>query len=366
MMTEKIHTKLESDSICFLGQGILLRLGEELDKYEFDKLFLVTDTEVYGLYGQSLLGALVSRKFDCTVITCPKGERCKNISALSVLCEQLIEKGATKKSMLLALGGGSIGNLVGLAASLIFRGIRFVEVPTTMIAQTDSTFSNKQAINGNKGKNLYGVYYAPIFIWTDTDILLSENCRAIKGALAESVKNGLVADPEFLSYLDGKLDSAYKISSDSLYEIVHKSILSKIKIIERDPSEKMYAMVLEYGHTFGHAIEKLSNGNLNHGESISIGMIIAAKVSNKIGLLNDDGVKIHEYYLQERLNMPMALPTVISVDDMIYIMKNDNKRSSAKINYVLLQEIGRVANEENNCMIAVDETLIKEILSKNL
>lgn len=322
---------------------------------------MITDNIVYSLYGKELFDQLES-SFVTNLIILPTGETNKNITTLNNLCEELVHRKATKASILLAFGGGVIGNIVGLAAALLYRGIRFVEIPTTILAQTDSTLSNKQAVNSTFGKNHFGVYYAPIFIWADTKLLLSEKPINIKSGLVESVKNGLISDPRFLDYLEMKLNIQGIYLLDDLHELIYKSILSKIQIIRRDPSEKKYGVVLEYGHTIGHAIEKLSSGSLTHGEAVAIGMIIEGELSYSLGYLNKESLERHYYMLGDKMGLNLEIPSNIEIEDIINVIGSDNKRSSDEVNYILLEDIGKVVDLDGTYMVHVDSEVVIDIL----
>lgn len=358
----KLNTELEINSPYYLGSGILERLVDKLTEYNFDKLFLINDPRVYDLYGKDLFKHLKSN-YCCDSIVLREGEIHKNMHSLNSLCEDLIKKEVSKDSILIALGGGVIGNIVGLAAALIYRGIRFIEVPTTMLAQTDSVLSNKQAVNGSRGKNLFGVYYAPIFIWGDVRLLISEGPRHIKSGLVESVKNGLISNLRFLDYLEHKLDGKEaRYSEEDLMELVHRSILSKIEIIKEDPTEKKRGIILEYGHTFGHAIEKLSHGKTTHGEGVAIGMAIAAELSQRLGFLKNGGVKKHYYFLAEKMGFDLSIPHDIKIEDILNVIKSDNKRTGKGVKYVILEEIGKVHNPDKDFMVKVEDNLVIDTL----
>lgn len=361
----ELSTELKIKSPYFLGMGVVSQFVERIASYSFDKLFVITNPVVNGYYGREFLEALSG--FNVQLIILPDGEIHKNMKNLNFLCEELIKRDVSKGSILIAFGGGVIGNIVGLAAALIYRGIRFVEVPTTFLAQTDSTLSNKQAVNGEKGKNLFGIYHAPIFVWTDVKYLLSEDPVRIQSGLVESVKNGLISDPAFLQYLDEKILRNAVYSSENLFELVYRSVVSKVGIIKRDPSEKGYGMVLEYGHTFGHALEKIKRGALTHGEAVAIGMVIAAQLSRKLGYLKDDDVAQHIYFLKEKLGLGVGIPEGVGVKDIITTMRTDNKKSSRGTKFVLLKRIGEVMNPDGDYMVSVPgdlvETAIQEVVS---
>lgn len=357
----ELNSELEINAPYYFGYDICDKLISKLNEYNFDKLFLITDSTVYNLYGKELQHQLEST-FLCDLVLSAEGESYKNINTLSDLCEKLISKGVSKRSVLLAFGGGVIGNIVGLTAALIYRGIRFVEIPTTTLAQTDSVLSNKQAINGYSGKNHFGVYHAPIFIWSDVRFLLSESPRRIKSGLVESVKNGFISDRNFLDYLDKYLNKKAIFSAEMLKDLVYKSILSKIDIIRKDPSEKKYGIVLEYGHTFGHAIEKLSNGTMTHGAAIAIGMTIAAEISNRLGYLSRSGVEQHYHFLKRKMELSLKIPSCIKAKEIIEVIKSDNKKSSKEVRYVLLEEIGKILNPDGDYMVSIDSKIVRDVI----
>lgn len=359
----KLNTGLRPSPPLYLGRGIMSQLNGALESYDPDKLFLVTDPAVYDIYGKRLLGRL-KRGYKCEPLLVPRGEMNKNIDTLTRLCENALSKGVSKGSILLAFGGGVVGNLTGLAAAMLYRGIRFAEIPTTLLAQTDSALSNKQAVNSSIGKNHLGAYHAPIFIWSDTDLLLSEKPARIRSGLVESVKNGLISDPGFLRYLDKKLKPRARYSAEDLAELVFRSIKSKANILRKDPTEKRFAVILEYGHTFGHAIEKLGRGRMSHGEAVAAGMVIAAEVSHALGHLSRGDLELHYRLLRDRLAINFKIPKNIKAAKIVETMKSDNKRSSEGVKYVLLRKPGRVLNPDGDYMVHADGRVVRGVINR--
>jgi len=283
----KLSTELEKPSPFYFGYDIEQSFLLELEKYAFDKIFFFTEPHLFELYGKSLYDKLCE-KVTCNLEFVPPGEKCKYFSFLEETCENLIIKNASKKSILISFGGGTVGNVFGLAAGLIYRGIRFIEIPTSMTGQTDSTLSNKQAVNGQTGKNHFGLYHAPIFIWTDTKYLRTDPPTSRRSGIIEGIKNGFISDPSFLDYLEEVLNPEVKFTEEELYKLSYNIILSKLEILKQDPSEKHYGIILEYGHTFGHGIEWLEQGKISHGEAVSFGMKIAAELSQEMGLISQE------------------------------------------------------------------------------
>jgi len=359
----RLNTGLRPAPPLYLGRGIMRELNAALEGYDPDRLFLITDPAVYKIYGKRLSRQL-KRDYKCEPLLVPRGEMNKSMGTLTRLCESALSKGVSKSSILLAFGGGVVGNLTGLAAAMLYRGIRFAEIPTTLLAQTDSALSNKQAVNSSIGKNHLGAYHAPIFIWSDTDLLLSERPARIKSGLVESVKNGLISDPGFLRYLDEKLKPRAKYSAEDLAELVFNSIKSKASILKKDPTEKKFAVILEYGHTFGHAIEKLGRGAVSHGEAVAAGMVIAAEVSHALGHLSRGDLELHYRLLADRLGINFKIPKNIKTAKIMETMKSDNKKCSEGVKYVLLRRPGRVLNPDGDYMVCVDNRIVRGVINR--
>ena len=275
--------ELEPAFPIFFGYDIedhfIEHLERETRNHPLDRLFLITDAYIFDLYGDAFFETIKAAIPEAEIYLLPRGEQCKTFDVLQKLCDRLVGRGVSKRSLLIAFGGGSVGNITGLAAGLIFRGIRFVEVPTTITHLTDGMLSNKQAVNGKYGKNNFGLYHAPIFSWSDTRYTESEPQRFKRSGIIEGIKNGLIDQKTFIPYLERAIrkDGAY--SAQQLTDLCYKLIRSKLEIIKKDPTERSYGLVLEYGHTFAHAVEWLANGALTHGEAVSIGMKIAAELS---------------------------------------------------------------------------------------
>ncbi|OCR01941.1 hypothetical protein BCD67_05520 [Oscillatoriales cyanobacterium USR001] len=358
----KLSTELEKPSPFYFGHEIQKHLVAELSNYTFDQLFFFTEKHLFELYGKELYEQL-SEKFNCILEFVPTGEASKYFPILEQVCENLIAKNVSKKSILLSFGGGAVGNIVGLVAGLIYRGIRFIEIPTSMTGQTDSTLSNKQAINGRTGKNHFGLYHSPIFIWADTKYLKSEPHSSKRSGIIEGIKNGLISDRTFLDYLETALNPELNFSDDQLTDLAYKIILSKLEIIKEDPSEKHYGIVLEYGHTFGHAIEWLEKGNFSHGQAVSIGMKIAAELGKEMGLLSQKDVDLHYYLIEDKLGFNDPLPATITTQQLMDAMIADNKKTGRDIRFVLLNGLGKCYNPEGDYLATVDLQLVRKVVN---
>lgn len=315
------------------------------------------------MYGESLFNKLKSKFSSVILKLLLPGEKNKYFVNLEDVCENLIEQNVSKRSILIAFGGGGVGNLVGMAAGLIYRGIRFIEVPTTFTGQTDSTLSNKQAVNGRKGKNHFGLYHSPLFILADTKFLQSEPLESRRAGIIEGIKNGLIHDQDFFFYLRDVLKNGISdYEANKIYNLALNIINSKLSILKHDPSEKVYGIILEYGHTFGHAIEWLMKGKMLHGDAVSIGMRIAAELSKALGMLTQEEVDLHYDIIENRIGYNIPFPPEITTEDLMKAMINDNKKTGRELRFILLEKIGKCHNPEGDYLVTVNLELVSKVV----
>jgi 3-dehydroquinate synthase len=364
-----LSTELTNPSPLYFGYDIGAEFSRKLDEAmgdrPADKIFLVADAGVHAAhdFGRSLREA----RPNVEVILIEPGEASKSWTGLEAVCEQLVAKGASKHSVAVAFGGGSVGNLVGLAAALLFRGIRYVEVPTSFMHMTDGVLSNKQAINGRTGKNHFGVYHAPMFIWADVRHLETEPTRSRKAGMAEAIKNALISKPALVADFRKLLRPDGRYTATELSDLALSTIMSKLEILRRDPTEKHYCLVLEYGHTFGHAIEWLSGGALLHGECVAVGMKMAAHMANERKMISDELVDLHYELIDSCLGLVPTLPPHIDADALVATMKSDNKKTGASMRFVLLDALGSCANREGDYLVTIrDDATIRDFVDRFL
>jgi 3-dehydroquinate synthase len=362
----QIDNVLDATSPIFFGYDLQEQFTQVLETSTHhlpaDKLFLLTDRTIFGLFGERFLSKLSEKFPDTELYLLPEGEACKSFEVLQNLCNHLVEKGVNKRSLLIAFGGGSIGNITGLAAGLIFRGIRFIEVPTTLSHQTDGMLSNKQAVNGKFGKNHFGLYHAPVFSWVDTQYPETEPLRFKKSGIVEGIKNGLIDQKNFLPYLEKTIKRDGDYSTQELTDLCYKLIISKLEILKKDPTEKHYGIILEYGHTFAHAIEWLSEGALAHGEAVSIGMKIAAELSAKLGYIDNDALVLHYHLIDELLALKPRFPENIAPASILKTMVVDNKKTGRDVRYVLLKKIGQCKKGSGDYLISVNREIVQSVI----
>ncbi|MHB8168926.1 MAG: iron-containing alcohol dehydrogenase [Thermoleophilia bacterium] len=360
---EQTETFLLESSPVYIGTNIVGELLlEQLEEIKPDKVFIITDESVLELHASDI-SEKISKSISTHIVAFSGGEPVKSINTINELATQLFRNKVSKSSLVVAVGGGIVGNIAGLLAALVFRGIPFIQIPTTFLAQTDSIMSRKQAVNSEFGKNMLGTYYTPHCNIVDVSFLLTESERSIRSGLVETLKNGLIDDSKLFDFMAKKTKLLSIEDPWELEKLVRISIRSKITILKTDPSEKKRGMILEYGHTVGHAIEKIMNGTKTHGECVSIGMVIAAEIARILGLLEDSHVELHKEALYN-LKMPITLFKGLDPASILQTIEHDNKREYDGVKYVLLEDIGSVKIHEGNYMIPVNGKIVETALRR--
>ncbi|MFO0123209.1 MAG: 3-dehydroquinate synthase, partial [Inhella sp.] len=301
---------------------------------------IVTNERVGPLYAQRLRAAVVDRHRTVAVRVLPDGEAHKDWASVSAILDALVELGADRGSTVYALGGGVIGDLAGFAAASYMRGIDFVQVPTTLLAQVDSSVGGKTGFNHARGKNLIGAFHQPKAVWIDLQTLATLPDREYRAGLAEMVKYGPIADPAFFEWLEREVDALNARDPLVLSVAVRRSCQIKAAVVAADEHEGGIRAVLNLGHTFGHALEAgLGYGEILHGEAVAMGMVIAAQAS--MDALGCDSVVLRRLKgLLERLGLNTVAPA-LSPGRFIALMMGDKKNQGGAIRYVLLEGMGR-------------------------
>jgi 3-dehydroquinate synthase len=320
------------------GDGAAEKLPEILGDLAPDRVFVVSDPHVFDLYG-SFLVHLLGASFSTEVVLIPEGENEKKLSNLEALCEELFDRGATRSSVVVTFGGGVVLNLGGLAAGLVYRGIRFVHVPTTLMSQSDVIVSNKQGINFGGGKNRLGLFATPVAALCDPRFYASESPRQLRAAVVEYAKNAILLggahyDNALAAFQDGDI-----LGAAGLRKLLRFSLEQKFEIAKLDPTERGYGLVLEYGHTVGHAAEYLSQGRLLHGEAVYHGMMVAGRIANMLGILPDAEHAKQRALLGLIRNIP-AIPADISVGQILQSAQRDNKKRDKGLAFILMEAVG--------------------------
>jgi 3-dehydroquinate synthase len=306
------------------------------------KILMISDTTVGELYGLQLIKLLEELDFTAELYCVSPGEHSKSLDDAMKLYTKAITLGLDRNSVIIALGGGVIGDLSGFVAATYLRGIPFVQIPTSLLAQVDSSVGGKVAVNHPMGKNLIGAFYQPRAVVIDIDFLTSLPDRELYTGLAEVIKYGMIADKNFFNYLRDYSQRILDKDSSILTEIVRRSCEIKACIVEEDECESSIRAILNFGHTIGHAIEANTDFSVyNHGEAVAIGMYGAALISNHLGRCSKITVDTLKHTLIQ-FNLPVYAPEC-NVDDLFKLLYRDKKVLDNKINWVLLNEIGEVS-----------------------
>jgi 3-dehydroquinate synthase len=325
-----------------IRSGLLAETGQRLRALGFSgKAAVVTDSTVGRRYGSPLLRSLRAAGFQPRVITIPAGERAKTQRWVSSILDELVRERFERGSVLLALGGGVIGDLAGFAAAVFARGMPFVQVPTTLVAQVDSSVGGKTGINHPLGKNLIGVFHQPRLVLIDPETLQTLPAREWVAGLAEVIKYGVIADEEFFAYLEQHMGGLLKLEERAVAQVITRSCQIKASVVVQDERESDLRRILNYGHTVGHALESLGRyRKLVHGEAVAIGMVQEADLSRHLGFCADEVVR-RQRALVRQAGLPDALPRV-GFTELWNAMQHDKKVSRSRLHCVLPERIGAV------------------------
>ena len=337
-----------------IGSGLLDRVAEFVAPLAPTSVLVVTNEIVGPLYGRRVVTALETLA-RASMIELPDGEHTKRWDSVATVLDALVARGADRRSLVVALGGGVIGDLAGFAASIYMRGIRFVQVPTTLLAQVDSSVGGKTGINHPSGKNLIGTFHQPGVVVADTDTLQSLPSRELAAGLAEILKHGLLADEAYFERVVADLPLLRGRDPAALAQAIERSCEIKAAVVGRDERESGERALLNLGHTFGHAIEALTGyGEWLHGEAVGCGMVIAADLSRRLGLLDDRAVRSIEHAVA-LAGLPPRIEG-LRADEAMSSMRGDKKAEAGAVRYIVLERIGRATQR------AVPDDLVRASL----
>ncbi|MEZ6119048.1 MAG: 3-dehydroquinate synthase [Pirellulaceae bacterium] len=302
---------------------------------------IITDTNCQAL-AQEIESYLCSASIRTNILTVPAGEPSKSAVTAADLWEQTIATYADRKSVIMAVGGGVVGDLAGFIAATFTRGIDFIQVPTTLLAQVDSSVGGKVGINLSSAKNMVGAFWQPRLVVIDTNVLSSLPDRDFRSGLAEVIKYGVILDEDFFSYLEANADAILQRDPSALTHIVARSCRLKADVVQQDERETTgLRAVLNYGHTFAHAFETLCGyGQVLHGEAVSIGMLCASRLAELLGRI-DHATTQRQFDLIRKFGLPTEVPD-ISIEDAIAVMQKDKKVEHGRLRFVLPTRLGHV------------------------
>lgn len=310
------------------------------------KALIISDTNVGPLYSNEIIKALSENDIGIRTILIDPGESSKTIEKAMDIYTTALNSRMDRDSLFIALGGGVVGDLAGFTASTYMRGVPYLQIPTSLLAQVDSSVGGKTAVNHPLGKNMIGSFYQPKGVLINTDTLKSLPVRQISTGLAEVIKYGVIADKNLFSYLEENIEKVFSFDDKVLNHIIYKSCTIKAKIVAQDEKDKGIRGILNFGHTIGHAIEaETSFTEYTHGESVAIGMVAEAELAQLLGLI-DKGFVDRLKNLLLKAKLPIKLPN-IDTDRLIKHMQRDKKNKIGKIVFVLPTKLGRVEMFDN-------------------
>ena len=340
-----------------IGSGLLGQTGGLLKNKGFSgKLMIISNPLVQELYGDALSEGLSAEGFEVCLLSVADGEENKSLESAGRLYEQLADGYAMRTTPLLALGGGVIGDLAGFVAATYMRGVPLVQIPTTLLAQVDSSIGGKVAVNHGRLKNEIGSFYQPRLVLADTATLRTLPQKQFANGMAEVIKSAIIRDADFFSFIENSIYNNSEELDDTAFEdIVHRTVCIKADVVARDELDTGLRNILNFGHTVGHAVETISGFRISHGEAVAIGMLTEAAIALKLGFFSgDDMARIKKTIAAAGL--PTEIPEM-DINKIIQAMGHDKKITSGKMKFVLPRAIGDVFISED-----VSPSIIEEVL----
>ena len=342
-----------------IGSGLIDQAATWQDLPKASVAVVVSNETVFPLFGAQVMGALKSFYAQVIPVILPDGEGFKNWQTLQLIFDALLENGCDRKTVLFALGGGVVGDMTGFAAASYMRGVPFVQIPTTLLAQVDSSVGGKTAINHPLGKNMIGAFYQPQRVVCDLNVLKTLPPRELSAGLAEIIKYGPIADMAFFTWIESNLEALLARRPAELAYAVKRSCEIKAHVVGLDERETGLRAVLNFGHTFGHAIESgMGYGNWLHGEGVGCGMVMAAQLSKRLGLV-DDAFVSRLKALIARSGLPVRAPILDAADNAgryLSFMRIDKKSEAGEIRFVVIDGPGRAS------VRAAPDALVREVI----
>ncbi len=344
-----------------IGEGLMAAASTWRSMPIGETAMVVTDNHVGPLYADRLRDTLTALGVRTAVHQLAAGEQSKTLASWAAIMDQLAEERHDRTTTLIALGGGVVGDLAGFAAATWLRGVRYLQVPTTLLAQVDSSVGGKTGVNHALGKNLIGAFYQPSGVVADLDTLSTLPTRELVAGLAEVIKYGVIRDAKFFEFIEQQLDALLVGDTEQLGRAVVRACEIKAEVVAADERESGLREILNFGHTFAHALETLTEyAELNHGEAVAIGMVMAAELSVAEGWLAAS-VRDRIMRLIQRLLVLERLPKGLSVDEMIEAFQSDKKTRAGRLRFVLTRGLGHAETSET-----VSQERLRKVLERFL
>lgn len=342
-----------------IGISLFPRIAEDLKRgLNGAPLAIITDSQVAPLYGGKLVDALQGRQGGVHLLTFPAGEKNKNRRVKSLLEDRLFRRRLGRETVVLALGGGVVGDLAGFLAATYHRGVPCIQVPTTLLSQVDSSVGGKTAIDVPFGKNLLGAFHQPFQVYIDLDTLDTLPPEEFLAGLAEVVKYAVILDPELFGILEEKADCILSREKEVLSYLVGRSCCLKAQVVEADEREENLRKILNFGHTIGHAIETHGRYGWRHGEAVAVGMVVEGLIACNLGYFESSSF-LRVKRLLERLGLPVQPPMGMGAEEIIRITCWDKKARRGKPQYVLPCELGKMKSMDGLYGLPVEEDVVR-------
>ncbi|MEE4240692.1 MAG: 3-dehydroquinate synthase [Desulfopila sp.] len=340
-----------------IDDGCLQHIGKDLSERAIaNRYCIIADDRVAALYGNTILESLSGSGIAADLLTFPEGEASKSLTTFAELCSKVAGKGYDRRDGIIALGGGVSGDLAGFVASCYMRGVPFVQIPTTLLAQVDSSVGGKTGVDIEEGKNLVGTFYQPRAVYIDPGVLETLPADQFIGGIAEVIKYGVIRDRDFFNYLRRERTAVLALNREVITKIILTSCTIKADVVAEDEKESNIRRILNYGHTIGHAVEAASNFSIIHGKAVAIGMVAAVRIAVAKGLCSET---VHQEIvsLLEEYELPTEIPAQLSREQIKNYILRDKKIVSGKVAYVLPLCLGEVTITDE-----VDSSIIDMVL----
>ncbi len=341
---EKIRVELAERSYNIsIGSNTLEGIGDKLKLFELSpRIAVVSNPTVFSLYGERVSESIKNAGFDLVTVSIPDGEQYKNLETLKTIYDELLKSKLDRKSALIALGGGVVGDITGFAASTYMRGIAYIHIPTTLLAQVDSSVGGKTGIDHELGKNMIGAFWQPRLVWIDVETLKTLPQRELLAGLAEVIKYGVIYDEGLFTFLETEKDKILNLDRNALAYIIKRSCEIKAEVVSKDERESGLRAILNYGHTIGHAIETVTKyKRFLHGEAVAIGMHIEARLSMMLDLI-DKAQVTRIKTLIDSYGLPSAIPSDVNASSIFLSIQLDKKAIAGELKFILPEMIGKV------------------------
>ena len=346
----KIHIQLDERGYDIrIGAGVMDRAGELISSACKGKsAAIITNRRVGQLYADKLVKSLAQAGISSRVVTVPTGERYKNLRTIAGVYEKLLDQKLDRGGIIIGLGGGVVGDMAGFVAATYLRGVDFVQVPTSLLAQVDASVGGKTGVNLSRGKNLVGAFYQPKLVLVDVSVLRTLPRREFRSGLAEVIKHGIIRDSEYFSFLEKNLQAIKRLEPGVLERTIIRSCEIKAEVVRQDERESSLRRILNFGHTVGHAVESLTAyRKYTHGEAVAIGMVTAALASAFAKETSPRATADRIISILKTAGLPYKLPAELQPKDIVDAMALDKKVAHGKLHAVLVRAIGEAYGSDN-------------------